>query len=184
MVPNLFIARHRVLSGFTVMELLAVVTIIGILAAILAPSWLSFLNRQDIVAANQKAVNVIRQGQTQASQQRQGYRVSFRTDGKNLSYSIHPSRVTDLTTVVWHDLAKDVDLQYKWGTFKTLGIGQYWSVEFDFYGNVEGVRVPGGSGFTGRVIFTKTNTKIYRCTFISTLIGGLRLDESNGCLEP
>lgn len=176
-------SHHRTPQGFTILETLTTLVITGILAAIAAPSWLSFLMAQDLAATNQKAFNAIRQAQTQATQTRQNYRISFRTNGDLLQYSIHTSSLADQATAQWQDLAENTNLQYKWGTFKTLTTGQYWYTEFDFNGNVERVRVPGGSGMTGRVIFTKSNSSIYRCTYISTILGAMRIDSNTDCLK-
>lgn len=177
---------HHNSSGFTVVELLVAVLIIGVLAGLTAPGWLRFLQVQKLKAANQAAYNTIRQAQNRAIQQRRDYRASFRTDGTNLQYSIHPANIDPTNQdaeALWETLAPNVDLQYKWGSFKTLEAGEYWYTEFDFNGNVDRVRVPGGSGMTGRVIFTIPNSNTYRCVYISTLIGAMRLDSDQDCLQ-
>ncbi|MGA1265341.1 MAG: pilus assembly FimT family protein, partial [Prochlorothrix sp.] len=155
-------------------------------AAIAVPGWLHFLQIQQLKATNEDAFGAIRLAQNRAIQQRQNTRISFRTTGTALQYSIHPASLnhtTQGTAALWQPLATDITLQYKYGTFKTLEPGQYWSTEFDHNGNVDRVRFPGGSGMTGRVIFTKPNSTAYRCTYISTILGAMRLDSGNDCLK-
>jgi prepilin-type N-terminal cleavage/methylation domain-containing protein len=62
---------HKSTAGFTLVEALVVVVIVAILGAIAAPSWLTYANRRRVNAVEDSLVQVLRQAQQQAIQERQ-----------------------------------------------------------------------------------------------------------------
>jgi prepilin-type N-terminal cleavage/methylation domain-containing protein len=59
----------RTESGFTMLEILVVVIIIGVLSAIAAPSWLALTNRQKLNTATNKVFTALRTAQSQAKKE-------------------------------------------------------------------------------------------------------------------
>ncbi|MBE9156848.1 prepilin-type N-terminal cleavage/methylation domain-containing protein [Nodosilinea sp. LEGE 06152] len=66
-------------AGFTLIEVLVVVVIAAVLAAIAAPSWFAFSSRQRAIAVRSDVVQTIRNAQQDAIQLRQARRVEVVT---------------------------------------------------------------------------------------------------------
>jgi prepilin-type N-terminal cleavage/methylation domain-containing protein len=67
-------------AGFTLIEVLVIVIIIAILAAIAAPSWLAYANRRRVSAVEDSLVQVLRQAQQEAIQQRESVTTTVAND--------------------------------------------------------------------------------------------------------
>lgn len=67
------------IDGFTLIETVVVLMVVGILAAAAGPSWLSFANQRRVNAANEAVFQVLKQTQQQAINRKIRYSVSFRS---------------------------------------------------------------------------------------------------------
>ncbi|MEM9542848.1 MAG: type II secretion system protein [Cyanobacteria bacterium P01_E01_bin.42] len=109
-------------SGFTMIELLVVVAIIGILGAIAAPGWIGFMNNRRASSVNDAVLQALNEARNKARKEKRAYRVSFRTENDIPQIAIHPAtdnleanEPTDVNNMqsYWQlgDVSNDVDLK-------------------------------------------------------------------------
>lgn len=68
--------RPDSIAGYTLIEMMAVIVIIAVLAAIAAPSWLAYANRQRMNAVESDLVQVLKQAQNLAVSRRRAVTVT------------------------------------------------------------------------------------------------------------
>ncbi|MGB3190316.1 MAG: prepilin-type N-terminal cleavage/methylation domain-containing protein, partial [Limnoraphis sp.] len=76
----LLVSKHhnqKTEVGFTIVELMLTVAIMGIFAAIAAPSWDTFVSRQRIRAVNGQVLQTLQTAQAEAKLKKQNYVVEF-----------------------------------------------------------------------------------------------------------
>ncbi len=113
--------RRRSIAGFTMIELLVVIAIAAVMAAILAPSWLSFVNNQRISQVNQQVYSLLQDTQRQAKRTKTTYNVSFRTrtatiDGRSqvvAEYTVHPETThpSNIADQYWRRLGEEQSIR-------------------------------------------------------------------------
>ena len=192
-------------SGFTLLELLFVLVMVGILSAIAPPSWLAFVNRQRVNVANDAVLRALQEAQREAKRRKLSYSVSFRTDAKNQvpHIALHPAsvRASKLRNDLWKPLGADLQLKP----------GQIW-MGTNFKGNnstVNSVSVPPSktSSTTPTITFDYTGAlpleadiplqvvvavppssgskqpldSTKRCVIIQTLLGSMRTAKGSDC---
>ena len=172
--PNLNYCHNQ---GFTLLESLVVLLIIGILIAIGVPSGLNFLRSQRLYAAQNQIHRAMREAKSNAVRDKSTWQVSIREQDELVQWVVHPSR-QPFDEVIWQALPQYIHLADEDTTLYQYPSSSPYSgiyrVQFNYHGNT--------NGRLGKVtIHAKDSEDIKVCAIVSTLVGGMRTDRGKGC---
>ena len=155
-----FIFLRKRQSGVTLLELLAVLMILGVVMAIAAPIFLKFLETQRLVVANNAIYSGLRSAQVRAQQEHIPWQFSIRENGQQVEWAIHRRSSEPID---WQTVSSSLQLDDE-TTFRTSGGVRYtW---FDDRGHAK---------LLGRVTLSSRRVEdVKRCVIVSTLIGAMR----------
>ena len=178
--------------GFTLIEILVVLAMVGILTAIAAPSWTSFVNNQRLTAVQSRAFSTLRLAQSYAKRDQTMWQASFRNTANFAQYAIHKAPpVTPVNpaqtywdSLPWENFEQGVRIVENETTetpprtnfTKKNAVPNVYRVQFQDQG------VPNGLGEIGRIVFINKNGGDRRkCVIISTILGSMRTASDSEC---
>ncbi|MEG4251607.1 transcriptional regulator [Microcoleus sp. Pol10D4] len=80
-------------AGFTMIELLIMILIIGIFCAIVAPSWLMFINNHRLKLSLDRAYWAMELAHSNAKRDKISWQASFKQVGENVHIAVHPADI-------------------------------------------------------------------------------------------
>lgn len=160
---KVFLKAGKQAAGFTLLELMIVLTIIGILCAIAAPGWNSFYATRQLNTAQDQIQGSIKQGQHLARVQRRPYRFVIEQYGNIVRWGIS----TDPNMPIeWKSSFENISIDTNQTTFRQIKDKNQWFMVLDDDGTV--------TGQLGRVTLVSQTVSEQRCVIMSTLLGETR----------
>ncbi|MDJ0533853.1 MAG: prepilin-type N-terminal cleavage/methylation domain-containing protein [Xenococcaceae cyanobacterium MO_207.B15] len=146
-------------QGFTLIEMLATVIIIGIVAAISAPNLLGLLNRNRVNQGLTELEGAIKEAQRQAIRSGEGCTVTINTSNKS---------ITGGCLLSTRDLDENLDI-----TTNVTGTANNYDIVFSGKGNTSN----SGAIF---VIYMSSGTDQQKCFVIDNTLGAMRTGDYTG----
>jgi len=184
-------------AGFTLIEIMVTLLIVGILSTIATPSWVAFSNRQRVNAANDAVLRALQEAQRQARSKKLSYSVSFLSAQNQVpKVAVYPEgTVLAATDPRWTALGEDIALQPGQVSLysnidaanpnqkvaeTTLATSER-RITFDYTGALTIGAVTPLKIVVAPPSAALTPTAVKRCVIVETLIGGMRTAKDDGC---
>ncbi|MEM9214544.1 MAG: type II secretion system protein [Cyanobacteria bacterium P01_F01_bin.150] len=181
LIKNYSLLKSSSTKGMTILEVIVVVAILGILAAIAAPSWLAFANRQRANRATDQVLQSIRSAQADAKRTRRTRTLKFEFDENTNTSYINSNGISskigegDLDGMVALEVLEsttDDDNNPQWTKLEN-------SISFTSTGGIADVNLP---IYINVRIPDKDGVK--KCVIIRSLLGATRTGSNEECAVP
>lgn len=165
-----FLQSARKSYGFSQLELMVALSVMGILVSILTPSWLGLMTGQALNQAQDNVFQTMRVAQAQAKLNRATWQASFRETPGGIQMAVHPANALP-TAITWQTLSSNVQIDTTMTTL--LKSSDTYRIRFTPQGGV--------SGRMGRLTVRRGDRTSRRCVFSSSLLGALRKANNREC---
>jgi len=175
-------------AGFTMVETLIIILIIGIFCAIATPSWLMFINNYRLKLSVDRAYWAMEMARSNAKRDKISWQASFKEVGENVQVAVHQADITpaQVPPSQWKNLEDKIQIDRHETTVLQVNEsneqkenGTIWRVMFNFRGcpvsrndhdcTLTSIRAK------GTLTLSHPNlTNSQRCVIISTLLGHKR----------
>ena len=198
--------NHRLLrkptAGFTLLEMLVIIIIIGVLFAIAAPGWLAFINRQRLGNANEKVLQTLRTAQIEAKRTRTYREARFDTTADPPQVAVLPltstyvggtggsnvlnlNRLADNQVKTWETVGQG-NINAGVLTLKTNNTPNNYIIFNPDGGVASTVQAPNNPNISDTQPFTvtlalKQSASVKRCISVRTLLGAVSQASDASC---
>jgi type II secretory pathway pseudopilin PulG len=182
-------ASRKSEAGYTLIELLIIVLILGIFASIAAPSWVAFINRQRVRTVNDRVLQTLRTAQSEAKRTKSDRVITFSNsiapfDPPTATIKTEPTQNPPLQTVTFNGGGEIKKGQVKLSAASCPVVGVSCTPATPLTFNYNGVLDPNSSTNPGLPLVVTvspvgSNTK--QCVIVETLLGSMRTAEGNDC---
>ena len=177
-------------GGFTIIELIVIVLVLGILSAIAAPSWVAFINRQRVRTVNDRVLQTLRTAQSEAKRTKSDRVITFSNittapfDPPTATINTIPAQNPPLQTVTFNGGGEIKQGQVKLSAASCPPNNAPCTAATSLTFNYNGVVDPDPS-INPRLPLVVTVSPVGRgtkqCAIVETLLGGMRTAEGNDC---
>lgn len=184
---------RAVVSGFTLIEVLVAVILIGILFAIAAPNWVAFLNQQRVGSARNQVSQAIRTAQSEAQRTKVNRALVLQNNNNQPRYAIVPAPNNTVNIAQINNWQTLGDGSIQPGTIRLWADqgttpGDPPPLIFDTYGSVVTSALPSRAVPYTITIGATTSRNPRRCVAVVTILGATREGSdgtaTDGCPVP
>ncbi|TFI54454.1 prepilin-type cleavage/methylation domain-containing protein [Mastigocladus laminosus UU774] len=196
-MPKQFISKNSS-SGFTLLENLVIILIIGILSAIALPNWISFIDIQRLNTAQNEVYRAMRQAQSEATKKKLSWQASFREQNSLIQWTIHQAEAGQFipnaisaNNHLWNNLDHNIRIYQEKNqkgksetTLRKQSSQKTWRVVFNYQGcpiyEVGDECLHTSLRVLGQITFySQYGGKAKRCVYVSTILGAMRMGKDH-----
>lgn len=177
-------------KGFTIIELLIIVLILGIFASIAAPSWVAFINRQRVRTVNDRVLQTLRTAQSEAKRTKSDRVITFSNittapfDPPTATINTIPAQNPPLQTVTFNGGGEIKQGQVKLSAASCPPNNPQCTAATSLTFNYNGVVDPDpliNPTLPLVVTVSPVGGGTKQCAIVETLLGGMRTAEGDDC---
>jgi prepilin-type N-terminal cleavage/methylation domain-containing protein len=161
--------KSHTTGGFTLIELLVVVVMVGVIAAIAAPSWQGFLDRQRMNSARGDLMGILKNAQDEAQARQQSRQVTFLPFAASTPLSVMVRNETSSTPGITTSLGNG-------NVGRKFRLTASTPIVFDHDGRVN---VP--TPYVIKIRNSEAASTTQSCVIVTTMLGGLKAANDNVC---